>query len=195
MSGQTCCRTTQVFVEALDSLRWLAQRWTRTAADAEDLIQDTAERAFRNAGRYASGTNATAWVRSIMYHLAIDGSRRASSRRIRPVDGEQCPDPSGVEGPNTTEEDLSWRDVELADVQWAADRLAEPVRGTFQLWMRERLNYGEISRRQRIPMGTVASRLLRGRGAIREILASGGSGHTSTCPSTEAGCRAPSPAP
>jgi RNA polymerase sigma-70 factor (ECF subfamily) len=148
-------------VSTLEVLRPLARRWTRTAADAEDLVQDTAERALRNLDRYQHGTNAVAWIRSIMYHLAVDGSRRSGCRATSPFDESLTAAPA-LDG-----EPEAWREVEWDEIDQAVGQLAEPVAGTFRLWISERLSYAEISRRQGIPMGTVSSRLMRGRLALR----------------------------
>jgi RNA polymerase sigma-70 factor (ECF subfamily) len=151
-------------VHALNVLRPMARRWTRTTADADDLVQDTAERALKNFDRYHCGTNAVAWVRSIMYHLAVDGSRRRGCRPTTPFDEALV---ATTEPPEVVDRDSRWREVEWDEIDRLVDELAAPVAATFRLWLGERLSYTEISRRQGIPLGTVSSRLMRGRLALR----------------------------
>jgi RNA polymerase sigma-70 factor (ECF subfamily) len=153
-------------VQAVRGLRILALRWSRGPDEAEDLMQDTAERALRNIHRFHSGTNATAWVRAIMYHLAVDETRQRrrhlalkSAYRCQPGWGEQEP-PAEEQGPPPA----------MTEVQAAVERLDEPFRTIFRLWAIQGRNYHEISDLLGIPMGTVATRLMRGRGYLRRLL-------------------------
>jgi RNA polymerase sigma-70 factor (ECF subfamily) len=159
---------------AVRRLRPYALRWSPSKHDADDLIQSTAERALLTTAQYRPGTNATAWLRAIMYHLAVDSARRRTRERAtHAAFGLEWPDHQpGIE-------DRLLAPIErrplpsMADVRRAATRLREPLRTTFLLWAVERLSYKEISRRQDIPVNTVATRLLRARRDLRLILADG----------------------
>jgi RNA polymerase sigma-70 factor (ECF subfamily) len=158
-------------LQSIPRLQRLARLWTRDEESSADLLQDTIERGLRRAASYRRGSNAGAWLRSIMYHLAVDATRRQRREgrlrdyyrpredelKVPPLDEGELPAPEPVAG--------------LADVRQAALRLREPLRGTFLLWLNERLSYQEISRRQRIPSNTVATRLMRARRQVRRITA------------------------
>ncbi len=103
------------------------------------------------------------WPSTIRAGSAGDGRLREYYRQaeeelhVRPLDEPEAPPPVLVAG--------------LDQVRQAAERLREPLRGTFLLWLEERLTYKEISRRQRIPSNTVATRLLRARRQVRRFTA------------------------
>jgi RNA polymerase sigma-70 factor, ECF subfamily len=161
-------------VGAMPRLVPLARRWARNEGEALDLIQDTVERALSRAASYRAGTNVGAWLRSIMHHLAIDHTRRQRRDGLlregyRHVEqNRQAPAPDEAEAPAA----LAFASIE--DVRRAAQRLREPLRGTFLLWLEERLSYKEISRRLRIPPNTVATRLLRARRQVCRLATEGG---------------------
>jgi RNA polymerase sigma-70 factor (ECF subfamily) len=161
-------------LRAMADLQPMARRWTLDQAMADDLLQDTAERALRHAGRFVPGSNATAWVRTIMYRLAIDETRRRRRDRslvarygpIRPDSWE--PAVTGEEA--TPEEEASPDPVTLAEVWRAADRLDARLRTVFRLWAVDRLSYRQIALRLQVPLATVGTRLLRARRRLQEIL-------------------------
>lgn len=154
-------------LRAMAELRPVARRWASDVASAEDLWQDTAERALRSARTFEPGTNAAAWVRTIMYRLAIDETRRRQRQRALTVEyGSFHPAWSAP-----LQEADEGRDPEppsdLAEVCRAADRLTPKLRAAFRLWAVDRLSYREIARELDIPVNTVASRLLRARLELR----------------------------
>jgi RNA polymerase sigma-70 factor (ECF subfamily) len=157
---------------AVHRLRPFAVRWSSNSHDADDLIQSTAERALQTTARYRPGTNATAWLRAIMYHLAVDSARRRTRERaLHEAYGHEGPaHQPAIEDGLTAPAEEPPRPT-LAEVRVAASRLREPIRGTFLLWANERLSYKEIGRRQNVPINTVATRLLRARRDLRLILA------------------------
>lgn len=154
-------------MKALPELQPMARLWSRDPEGAADLIQDTLERALQRLDRYRAGTNAGAWLRAIMYHLAVDRSRqqrREWSFRKRyasePAEVHVIPE---VDKPPPPREPPS----DIGAIRRTAERLREPLRGTFLLWLDERLSYKELSQRQGISLNTVATRLLRARRQIR----------------------------
>ncbi len=167
---------------AMEGLRPMARMWSRDPDAAEDLLQDTAVRALRGLHRYRSGSNATAWCRSIMYHLAVDRSRRRRREWAFRLDfgANVARIASSVssldEGPYSGDafrEAGGGRDASgfgEAEVRQAALQLVGPVRDTFLLWLDERLSYRELAERLGIPSNTVATRLLRARQKVRALL-------------------------
>jgi RNA polymerase sigma-70 factor (ECF subfamily) len=157
---------------AVRRLRPYALRWSPNKHDADDLIQSTAERALLTTAQYRPGTNAAAWLRAIMYHLAVDSARRRSRERAaHAAYSLEWPDHQpGIEDRLVAPIDRRPR-PSMADVRHASTQLREPLRTTFLLWAVERLSYREISGRQNIPVNTVATRLLRARRELRLIFA------------------------
>jgi RNA polymerase sigma-70 factor (ECF subfamily) len=156
---------------AVNRLRACAIRWSPNSDDADDLIQATAERALQTRAQYRPGTNATAWVRAIMYHLAVDGARRrCRERALHEAYGHESPDHQPAIEDDLVAPAPPRRWPSMAEVRLAAAELRQPIRATFLLWAVERLSYREIGRRQSIPINTVATRLLRARRDLRLIL-------------------------
>lgn len=157
---------------AMEGLAPMARLWSRDADGAADLLQETAERALRGLHRYRRGSNASAWVRAIMYHLAVDQSRRrcrewalrADFRNVLSVLADH--DGSDLE----MSEGRTELPHGLDEVRAAALSLRDPVRSTFLLWLDAKLSYREIAQRQGVPCNTVATRLLRAREKIRRML-------------------------
>jgi RNA polymerase sigma-70 factor (ECF subfamily) len=152
----------------VDSLYGTALRLTRRPADAEDLVQDTYLKAFRAASQFKRGTNLKAWLFTIL-HNTYRNMRRHDGRNPVDVDSEyveQAPQPAHEYSP----EQLLTRATLDVDLQHALDGLPEAFRQA--VWLRdvEELTYAEIARVLDVPMGTVMSRISRGRRALYERL-------------------------
>ena len=130
-------------------------------------MQDTVERAFRMLDTYRPGTSAGAWMRTIMYRLAVDGTRR--QRRDRVARREYAAQNAEQAEPLERQAEAEHPLPTLAEVRAAATRLHEPFRTTFDLWAVKGLSYLEISRELGVPVGTVATRLLRARRSLLEV--------------------------
>jgi RNA polymerase sigma-70 factor (ECF subfamily) len=145
----------------LDVLYRAALRITRQPADAEDLVQETYLRAFRAADRFERGTNLRAWLFTILMNAARN-RRRDSSRDPVMVDSEVV-EHVGAPASEPTPEDHLLRNVLDADLQAALDGLPEAFREA--VWLRdvEEFTYAEIATMLGIPIGTVMSRISRGR--------------------------------
>ena len=159
-----------------DALYGSALRMTRNPADAEDLVQETYLRAFRAWDRFEPGTNLKAWLFKIMTNLFISGYRQ---RRREPLT---------VSTDDTEEFDLyrnllahdaavgkSAESIVLEglvddDVKQALSDLAENFRIPVLLADVEGFSYREIADMLNIPIGTVMSRLHRGRKALQKAL-------------------------
>jgi RNA polymerase sigma-70 factor (ECF subfamily) len=161
--------------EALQFLQPLfatAMRLTRNRADAEDLVQDTYVKAFRHSGQFKRGTNLRAWLYTIL-HNTWRNRRRDASRDTVDIDSEQAEQRaaggSGGEHIETPERILL-RSTLDADLQAALDSLPEAFREA--VWLRdvEEFTYAEIAEMLNVPIGTVMSRISRGRRMLYEKL-------------------------
>jgi RNA polymerase sigma-70 factor, ECF subfamily len=150
--------------EAMPHLRALygtAYRMTRNAHDAEDLVQETFLRAFRAFDGYEPGTNAKAWLYTILFRVRTDSFRRAGrSPKLVELEGE-----GPVVAP-TQERDL----VSSQGVAQALEKLPEAFRAAIVLRDLEDFSYDEIARILDVPIGTVMSRIHRGRALLRAAL-------------------------
>jgi RNA polymerase sigma-70 factor (ECF subfamily) len=159
----------QAALSHLDSLYGTALRLTRRAADAEDLVQDTYLKAFRASHQFERGTNLKAWLFTIL-HNTFRNVRRHDGRNPVDVDSEAvdraAADLDGVQSP----EQILTRSTLDVDLQAALDALPGAFREA--VWLRdvEELSYADMAKVLDIPMGTVMSRISRGRRALFEAL-------------------------
>jgi len=147
----------------IDGLYGAALRLTRNPADAEDLVQETYVKAFKSAGKFAEGTNLRAWLFTILHNHFLNDRRRAKSNPVD-VDSETVEragndQSSAVE---TAEEALIQR---ASDEQVRAALDAMPEKFGEAVWLRdaEGFSYVEIAEMLQVPVGTVMSRISRGR--------------------------------
>ena len=169
--------STQYEAEALPFLPQLysaARRLTRSEADAEDLVQDAYLRGFMFFDRFQPGTNLRAWMFKIMTNLFINKYRRRvtehrvmtegrDDQRITMINAElleYCRDPEG----------RAMTGLFGDDVQQALDALNEDFRMVVLLADLEDFSYKEIAEMLDCPVGTVMSRLFRGRRALQKSL-------------------------
>ena len=151
---------------SLDSLYRTALRLTHRPADAEDLVQDTYLKAFRAAKQFAPGTNLRAWLFTILHNTARNRARdRARDHVAIDSDAVDRVVESGAAAPGgaVTPETLLLRDTLAPDLQAAIDALPAAFREA--VWLRdvEEFSYAEIAEMLTIPIGTVMSRISRGR--------------------------------
>jgi len=168
---------------AAESLRFLeplyatALRLTRNRADAEDLVQDTFVKALRFAHRFTPGTNLKAWLFTILHNTWRNRVRDAaragvdvdSERAEQAVEGAAALAPSGVERPETPERILLRATID-AELRAALDALPGAFREA--VWLRdvEEFSYAEMAQMLDVPIGTVMSRISRGRRQLFERL-------------------------
>src|SRR5688572_7036506 len=154
----------------IDSLYGTALRLTRRPADAEDLVQDTYLKAFRASAQFERGTNLKAWLFTIL-HNTFRNLRRHDVRSPVDVDSETVEHAADLLAQDQTPEQLLTRDTLDADLQAALDALPEAFRQA--VWLRdvEEFSYAEIARIVGVPIGTVMSRISRGRKLLFERLA------------------------
>lgn len=148
-------------VELLPRLRRFARSLSRNQHDADDLVQSAVERAWRNLDQLKPGAALHSWMFGIMKNAWID-DRRARGRR-----GEVAlPDDSG-EHPAVTPVDAN---SALWSMSEAMDKLPEEQRLAVALVLVEGLSYKEAAAVLEIPIGTLTSRLARGRTALMSLL-------------------------
>jgi RNA polymerase sigma-70 factor (ECF subfamily) len=148
----------------LDSLYRTARRLTRVPADAEDLVQETYLRAFRAADRFEPGTNLRAWLFTILHNAARNRVRDRSRDQVTfDSDTVEQAAEASARGEIETPETLLMRDVLTPDLQAAVDGLPDVFRQA--VWLRdvEEFSYAEIAAMLAVPVGTVMSRISRGR--------------------------------
>lgn len=164
----------------LDSLYRNALRLTGNPNDAEDLLQETYLRAYRFFHQYQPGTNAKAWLFRIMNTVFLNDYRK----KVRQGDtvsydgledfylyNRVVEDLGGIEHPeieNPQKAVLEQLDVEM--IQRAIAALPNEFRDTVALATLEEMSYQEIADTLEIPVGTVRSRLSRGRKLLQKAL-------------------------
>jgi RNA polymerase sigma-70 factor (ECF subfamily) len=141
-----------------------ARRLTRRADEADDLVQETLLRALRHAHRYRPGTNARAWLTRILKRVRLDALRRAG--RLVPLSGV-CEDGPMVEPAQ------AWLLTGGDALERAVGSIPEPHRSALVLRDLKELSYVEIAEVLGVPVGTVMSRIHRGRAFLRAALAEG----------------------
>ena len=149
--------------EALPLLKALyatALRLTRNPHDAEDLVQETFLRAHRGFDGYTPGTNLRAWLYTILHRARTDAHRKAG----RSIDAIELLD----DGPGVApaQDQVS---AEL-DLERALQRVPEVFREAVILRDVQDWSYDEIARALDVPIGTVMSRIHRGRALLRQAL-------------------------
>jgi RNA polymerase sigma-70 factor (ECF subfamily) len=159
----------QAALAHIDSLYGTALRLTRRPPDAEDLVQDTYLKAFRSAHQFEAGTNLKAWLFTIL-HNTFRNIRRHDGRSPVDVDSEvverAVSDGPGAQSP---EQILTQATLD-ADLQGVLDALPDAFRQA--VWLRdvEELSYAEVATVLGVPIGTVMSRISRGRRALADGL-------------------------
>ena len=159
----------------LEPLYATALRLTRNRSDAEDLVQDTFVKALRFSDRYQRGTNLKAWLYTIL-HNTWRNNRRDASREAVDVDSELVEEAAAQPGGpavQETPERILLRGTIDADLQAALDAL--PANFRQAVWLRdvEEFSYAEIAGMLNVPIGTVMSRISRGRRLLYERLSQG----------------------
>src|ERR1700681_1892952 len=147
----------------IPALRRYARTFVRDAADAEDLVQDTLERAISRWHQRRSDGDTRAWVFTILHNLAVNHLRRGGGGG-----GEAPFDDAGesdVAVPSTQEDALR-RD----DILGAVGQLPDDQRSVLLLVSIEDVSYAEAARILDIPIGTVMSRLTRARARLLKLL-------------------------
>jgi len=164
----------EVALVHLDALYRSALRLTHNRSEAEDLVQETCLRAFRGFHRFNPGTNCRAWLFTILRNAFLNRIRQAGRDVLagESVDLESTTFPGVAETlPARGHPDEEFFQTVLhGDVDRALKALPLPFREVVILADLEGLAYKEIAQVVGCPIGTVMSRLSRGRGLLRQAL-------------------------
>ena len=167
----------ELAMEHMSSLYNAALRMTRNPSDAEDLVQETYLKAYRAFDSFQEGTNLKAWLYRILTNTFIN-TYRAKKRRPDETDIEDLENLylfrrlGGLEGATAgrSAEDEVLDHFTEAEVKEAVESLPEQFRLAVLLGDVEGFSYKEIAEILDIPIGTVMSRLHRGRRALQKRL-------------------------
>ncbi len=164
-------------MEYMSALYTAALRMTRNQADAEDLVQETYLKAYRSFGGFEAGTNLKAWLYRILTNTYIN-TYRARKRRPEQADVENVEDlylyhqlaAGTAAGVGRSAEDEVLDQFTDDDVKAAIEALPDTFRMAVLLSDVEGFSYKEIAEITDVPIGTVMSRLHRGRKALQKAL-------------------------
>jgi RNA polymerase sigma-70 factor (ECF subfamily) len=170
-------RFTELTMPHMQALYTAALRMTRNPADAEDLVQETFLKAYRAFDRYEDGTNLRAWLYKILTNTFIN-SYRAAKRRPEKADVEDVEDlylyhrigDLQASGVGRSAEDEVFDHFTDDEVKNAIESLPEAFRIAVLLADVEGFSYKEIAEITEVPIGTVMSRIHRGRKALQKAL-------------------------
>ena len=144
----------------LPRLRRFAHALSRDAADADDLTQASIERALRSKAQWEAGTRLDSWCYRIMRNLWIDTARARSRKNAR-----EAPEEEGFDVGDDPRPGIEAA-VDLQRVMAAMERLPDEQREVVALILVEGFGYREVAEMLGLPIGTVSSRLVRGRTAL-----------------------------
>ena len=160
----------QEILPNLDLLYRVALRYTRDSARAEDLVQDTLLKAYRSWDRFQPGTSARAWLLAIMRNTFINLYRREKREPI-PLELEKLEYHQGPSEAEESDPEGAFFDQIVDErILQALDTLPPDFREVMVLSDVEGLPYAEIAQALGIPVGTVKSRLSRGRKLMQNAL-------------------------
>ena len=167
----------ELAMEYMPALYSAALRMTRNPADAEDLVQETYLKAYRGFAGFSEGTNLKAWLYRILTNTYIN-SYRAGKRRPEIADVEDVEDlylyhrltPDGGRDLGRSAEDVALDSFTDDEVKAAIESLPEAFRMAVLLADVEGFSYKEIAEITDVPIGTVMSRIHRGRRALQKAL-------------------------
>ena len=151
-------------IEMLPRLRRFAHALSQNGTDADDLAQATIERALRSRDQWQAGTRLESWLYRIMRNLWIDTVRSRTRRQKVEVPAEEA---EGIgEDPRESVE----ASFELQRMMAAMERLPAVQREIVSLILIEGFGYRETAEMLGLPIGTVSSRLVRGRTALLDMV-------------------------
>ncbi len=131
---------------------------THDRVDAEDLVQEALSRALAKIHLWRLGTDLRAWLFTIIHHQYVSEMRRAArERKLAPGNPDQSLEPDQV------------KRLEFRDLVRAFDALPSPQRSALLLVAVDEMRYDEAALALNLPLGTVRSRVSRGRNALRRL--------------------------
>ena len=156
-----------------DQLLQRAMRLTRRAQDAEDLVQETLAKAYAAFARFQQGSNLRAWLHKIMTNTFINGYRRRQREPVTltgSLDKVAAAQPAGIAWVSRSAEALALERIPAPELIAALRSLSVPFRIAVYLTDVEGFSYRETAAIMGVPVGTIMSRVHRGRTALRERL-------------------------
>lgn len=159
---------------AADAERWIprlrryAQALTGQREAADDLIQDTLERAWRKRALWQPGSDLRAWLFTVMHNVHVNRARAARPTESLDENGAAAATVAALVSAQSAESG-----VVLSELRVALMRLSEEQRQVILLIGLEQMSYVEAAGVLGVPIGTVMSRLARGREQLRLLLAQG----------------------
>ena len=157
----------------LDDVYRFALSLTRDEADAEDVVQDTFLRAYRSWNTYAVGSDCRRWLFTICRNAFLRSrEREARTMPLRHREADGFVDDAAVlpDVPYSGLEDIFFRTDLLPAIERALERVPAPFRSAVMLVDVEEQSYEAAAEVLGIPIGTVRSRLFRGRRIMQELL-------------------------
>jgi RNA polymerase sigma-70 factor (ECF subfamily) len=146
-------------------LRRYARAMLGNRAAADDLVQDTLERAWARLSQWRAGSDLRAWLFSIMHNLRVDQLRRPSvSTQSMSMDEREFGHFEAATRATQADE------LEVSDLESALNQLPDEQREVLLLVALEEMSYAEIAETLAVPVGTVMSRLSRGRERLRQVM-------------------------
>lgn len=155
-----------LLAQQIPRLRRYARALTGDRGAADDLVQDTLERALTRLHLWRRGSDLRAWLFTIMHNLFVNQARARARHRHEALDADPEADATRVRDPDP---------LELRDLASALAQVPEEQRAVLLLVGLEQFTYDEAARVLDIPIGTVMSRLSRGRERLRALLDGEGS--------------------
>ena len=149
----------QRLVDLIPRLRRYARALVSDRASADDLVQDTLERAWAKLHLYRRGTDLRAWLFTVMHNVHVNKVR--SARATDPLDDEM---------PELAQRAAQGDSLVVRDLDRAIARLPDEQRAVLLLVTLEEMSYDEVARALGIPIGTVMSRLSRAREKLRGMM-------------------------
>lgn len=154
-----------------------AMKWTRNPVQAEDLVAQTYANAWRAFDRFERGTNIRAWLYRILHNLYVSEIRKNAGRPTDSLDAEDAETGQSLyekihaEGRAAGDPEKIVLDrLDAEAVSAAVDRLPEPYKSAVILCDLQGLSYEEGAEALEVPVGTVRSRLHRGRAMLQTAL-------------------------
>jgi len=149
-------------IDLIPALRAYARSLSRNPTDADDLVQETLLRAIQYVDNFRAGTNLRAWLFTILRNRFYTGIRKTTRE---PVGAEDCVAGMATSAPM---QDLH---MEMRDVERAFIRLPQPYRSTMAYVVLREESYDSAARHFNCDIGTIKSRINRGRRLIRAAMA------------------------
>lgn len=151
-------------MQYIPRLRRYARALTGDASAADDLVQDALERALLKQSLWREGTDLRAWLFTVMHNIFINQVRSAAANRVVAIDDAGIDAFAEMAPPQATDR------LEIRDLDAALQALPEEQRAVVLLVGLEQMSYEEAAHVLEVPIGTVMSRLSRGRERLRRLL-------------------------